>query len=55
MMGTRRVICIAEDRKSCQPALKLLLISLNRHNPHIPVVVYYPPADREFLDWIQTS
>ena len=54
MMCARRVICVAEDRRSCEPALKLLLISLNRHDPRISVVVFYPPADQEFLDWIQT-
>ena len=46
MMGTRRVICVAEDRKSCEQALKLLLIGLSRHNARTPVVVFYPPADQ---------
>ena len=54
MMGTRRVICVAEDRKSCEHALKLLLMGLSRHNARIPVVVFYRPADQEFLDWVQT-
>lgn len=48
-----RVVCIAEDRKSCEPALKLLLVSLNRHNAGTPVVVFYPAADREFIEWVK--
>ena len=48
-----RVICIAEDRKSCEYALKLLLISLSRHNIGAPVVVFYPLADQGFIDWVK--
>lgn len=54
MTETRRVICVAEDRKSCEHALKLLLVSLNRHNASTSVIVFYPPADREFIDWVKT-
>ena len=54
MMGRRQVICVFEDRKSCEQALKLLLIGLSRHNARTPVVVFYRPADQEFLDWVQT-
>lgn len=49
-----RVICVAEDRESCEDALKLLLISLSRHNVDTPVVVFYPPAAQEFIDWVKT-
>ena len=49
-----QVICIGEDRRSCEHALKLLLISLSRHNAGTPVVVFYPPADQEFIDWAKT-
>jgi len=54
MAESRRVICVAEDRKSCEHALKLLLISLSRHNAGTPVVVFYPPADQTLIDWIRT-
>jgi hypothetical protein len=54
MTGRQQIICVAEDRKSCENALKLLLLSLNRHNECIPVVVFYPPADQEFIDWAKT-
>jgi hypothetical protein len=54
MTETRRVICVAEDRKSCEHALKLLLVSLSRHNANTSVIVFYPPADREFIDWVKT-
>src|SRR5258708_27195191 len=47
-----RVICVAEDRKSCEPALKLLLTSLNRYSADVPIVVFYPPAEQDFLDWV---
>ena len=45
------VICVAEDRKSCEPGLKLLLISLCRYSTDIAIAVFYPAADQEFLDW----
>ena len=54
MTGRQRVICVAEDRKSCESALKLLLLSLNRYNERTPVLVFYPPADQEFIDWVKT-
>jgi hypothetical protein len=46
------VLCVAEDRKSCEPALKLLLTSLNRYSADVPIVVFYPPAEQDFLDWV---
>ena len=48
-----QVICVAEDRKSCEHALKLLLISLSCHNAGTPIVVFYPPADQEFINWVK--
>ena len=48
-----RAICVAEDRKSCEHALKLLLVSLSRHNAGTPIVVFYPPADQGFIDWVE--
>ena len=47
----RLTICIAEDRRSCEPALKLLLVSLSRHNRNIPISLVYPHADECFIDW----
>jgi hypothetical protein len=45
-------ICIAEDRESCEPALKLLIMSLNKHCGKLPINVFYPPARSAFRSWI---
>jgi len=48
----KHLVCVAEDRKSCEPAVKLLLTSLHQYSTDIPVVLFYPPADQDFLDWV---
>ena len=48
-----RSICVAESRVSCEPAVKLLLLSLTTHSPGVEVNLYYAPASREFLDWLR--
>lgn len=48
----RSTICIAEDREACEPALKLLILSLNRHSPEMAISLFYPPAGDRFLKWI---
>lgn len=48
----RLTICVAEDRKFCEPALRLLLMSLCRYNTDIAVTVFYPEADRDFFEWV---
>ena len=45
------MICIAEDRATETVAIKLLLLSLGRHCPDLPVVLFFPPANEEFLRW----
>jgi hypothetical protein len=50
-MPPRLDICLAEDRRSCEPAVKLLLRSLCRYSPQIAITLFYPPADEEFLAW----
>src|SRR5215472_14134512 len=45
--------CVAEDRKSCEPCLKLLLLSLRRHIPDTSVSLFYPPATGQFIDWMK--
>lgn len=49
----KSTFCVAEDRKSCEPCLKLLLLSLRRHIPEAPVSLFYPPASEPFIDWMQ--
>jgi hypothetical protein len=48
------VICVAEDRKAYEPALRLLLTSLCRYSTNIQVTVFYPAADQAFLDWARS-
>jgi hypothetical protein len=48
----KSTICLAEDRKTCEPCLKLLLLSLRRHCPSRRVDLFYPPADSEFRAWL---
>ena len=50
-LDRRPVVCIAEDRKTCEPALKLLLTSLCHYNADIRIMVFYPAAERIFVDW----
>ena len=42
-------ICIAEDRPSCEPGLRLLLRSLARAEPGCSVVLFCPFADENFV------
>jgi hypothetical protein len=46
------VICIAEDRKSHESSLKLLLLSLTRHCPDFGIILFYPAADEKFILWL---
>jgi hypothetical protein len=48
-----RVICIAEDRLSCETAVRLLLMSLHRHCGDQRVELFYPPANRVFRAWLE--
>src|SRR5690348_13551977 len=45
------VICVAEDRKSCETGLQVLLMSLCRFSSNVRIVVFYPAADESFLNW----
>ena len=42
-------ICIAEDRPSCEPGVRLLLRSLARAEPGCSVVLFCPFADENFV------
>ena len=48
----KTVICLAEDRKVCEVALKLLLLALKTNTADVPIVFFYPPADKQFCDWL---
>lgn len=45
-------ICIAEDRSSCEPALRILVASLSRHCPGLPILLFCPNATESFRGWI---
>lgn len=47
------VICIAEDRLSCETSVRLLLMSLHRHCGNPKVELFYPPANTAFRSWLE--
>jgi len=49
----RTTVCVAENRQSCEPAVKLLLLSLTAHSPGLEVNLFYPPATTDFLAWLK--
>lgn len=49
----KSTICVAEDRERCEPCLKLLLLSLNKHCSGTAINLFYPPAKDGFLTWIK--
>jgi hypothetical protein len=50
--GCEPTICIAEDRASMEPGLRLLIHSLSIHSPTLKSLVFYPVATEEFKSWI---
>jgi len=46
------VVCIAEDRQSCEPALRILVASLARQCPDVGVHLFCPNASPAFADWL---
>jgi len=49
----KSTICIAEDRAVFEPAIKLLIFSLSKHNPEAAVNLFYPPAQSGLVDWLK--
>src|SRR4051794_30189887 len=45
------VICIADDRASCEPGIRILIASLAEHSPSLRIELFYPPADQSFTAW----
>src|SRR6266566_200000 len=45
--------CIAENRSSFEPSVKLLLMSLTRHSPKFAIRLFFPPAKDEFVSWVR--
>lgn len=49
----KSTICVAEDRAACEPALKILLLSLSTHCPWLEVNLFYPGASYDFRIWMK--
>ena len=49
----RSTICVAEDRGTFEPAIKLLILSMQRYCPDFEVNLFFPPADSGFVDWLK--
>src|SRR5260370_38990594 len=49
----KSTICLAEDRELCEPALRLLLLSLNINCSGNAINLFYPPEKDGFLTWIK--
>ena len=47
------VICVAEDRASCEPALRVLLASLDTFSPGETVWLYLGPSSPGFVAWLE--
>ena len=45
-------VCVAEDRRDCETGLKILLISINGLCLDIAVIIFYPEATQNFIDWL---
>ena len=52
MRSPKSTVCITEDREACEPCLKLLLASFDLHCPGLPISLFYPVANEEFLRWL---
>lgn len=49
---SRLSVCIAEDRATCEPALRILVASLARHCPGLGVHLFCPNATDAFRTWL---
>lgn len=46
------IVCVAEDRLSHEPALRVLLYSFSLANPTIKVVIFTPTPSESFAAWL---
>jgi len=51
-IGSELTVCIAEDRVSCEPALRVLVASLAAHCPDLKAYLFCPNASLDFKEWI---
>lgn len=54
MKYTHMVVALAEDRVSCETAVKIALLSIIKHchGGDLPIELFYPPADDKFILWL---
>ncbi|WP_375396512.1 hypothetical protein [uncultured Sphingomonas sp.] len=45
-------VCIAENRDTCEPALRILVASLARECPGLPAILFCPNATEAFARWL---
>ena len=45
-------VCVYEDREICEPAVRLLVSSLVRHEPEIRILLYHGFRSSGFETWI---
>jgi lipopolysaccharide biosynthesis glycosyltransferase len=45
-------ICVNEDRQAWEPSLRVVLTTLRRHCPDMPISLFYPFANEAFLRWL---
>lgn len=52
--GVKRqlAVCIAENRRNCEPALRLLIASIACHCPGLSICLYCPDASPDFASWV---
>lgn len=48
------VVCVAEDRRSCEPGLRILIASLAKTNPLVGICLFVPDPRPEFVRWLAT-
>lgn len=46
------VACVAEDRRTMEPSLRILIASLERHSPSVKVELFVPDPTPEFSSWL---
>lgn len=51
--ATGLTVCIAENRASCEPALRILVASMSEHCPNTRAILFCPNATEAFEAWMR--
>ena len=49
--GAKMIVCTYDNRKEAEPGIRLLIASLYRQSPRLPLILCYPAADDQFRAW----